>query len=263
MKLTELDYQIKFNQLSEQPELLEDIQQALVNEGFLKAKHTEYNDLVHNALVRFKRTHKLTGGNAIGPTTARYLQKALEYGKPSIVSQSQASDVYGSQVYPSELADLNNCLAKFKILELEDIRMFLAQTAHESGGLRWMKELSDGSQYEGREDLGNTQVGFGKKYKGAGPLQLTGYNNYLKLANFLGDMQVLHQGCDYVAKKYPFTSAGFFWFDNGISEKIKQGADIYQISALVNTGSMYSPKSYINGMSDRLYYYNLAKEVIF
>ena len=44
--------------------------------------------------------------------------------------------------------------------------MFLAQMAHESGNFRYDEEIHDGSNYEGRSDLGNTKAGDGKRYKG-------------------------------------------------------------------------------------------------
>jgi predicted chitinase len=63
---------------------------------------------------------------------------------------------------------------------------FVAQLAHESGELRYMEELGDGHQYEGRADLGNAHAGDGPRYKGRGPIQLTGRANYAAAERALG-----------------------------------------------------------------------------
>ena len=69
-----------------------------------------------------------------------------------------------------------------------DIRrnMFLAQLAHESDGFRTTREYASGNAYEGREDLGNTQLGDGARFRGRGLIQLTGRANYTRYGELLG-----------------------------------------------------------------------------
>lgn len=63
---------------------------------------------------------------------------------------------------------------------------FMAQLAHESDNFRAMEEYASGAAYEGRASLGNTQPGDGKRYKGRGPIQLTGRANYREYGRTLG-----------------------------------------------------------------------------
>ena len=67
---------------------------------------------------------------------------------------------------------------------------FLAQLAHESAGFRTMREFwgptGAQSRYEGRRDLGNVQVGDGKRFMGRGYLQITGRANYASYGALIG-----------------------------------------------------------------------------
>lgn len=168
-----------------------------------------------------------------------------------LVSMAQATAVFGKTPKQSQLDDLNACMKRFSINTPVRIRHFMAQVGHESGGLRWMTELASGEAYENRTDLGNTSPGDGVKYKGAGAIQLTGRYNYQRFADFIGDKNVM-LGHTYVATKYPFTSAGFWWYENGMNPICDSGASCRQISAKVNG------RDPANGLADREAYFARA-----
>ena len=131
----------------------------------------------------------------------------------------------------------------------------MAQTAHESGGGKWKKELSDGWYLEGRTDIGNTQPGDGPKYKGAGYIQLTGRANYQDFSNWKKtDTRIMDIGCDHVAEVYPFTSAGFWWTNNRMNELCDTNPSVEQVTLRVNGG--------YNGLEDRKYYYGRCERYI-
>jgi putative chitinase len=69
------------------------------------------------------------------------------------------------------------CITYGVVTELEKAHL-LAQLAHESDGFRTAEEYASGAKYESRKDLGNTQPGDGKRFKGRGLIQITGRTNY-------------------------------------------------------------------------------------
>lgn len=118
---------------------------------------------------------------------------------------------------------------------------FMAQVCHESGGFRWMEEIASGAAYEGRADLGNTQPGDGKRYKGRGPLQLTGRANYRSIGRQIGIDLERHP------EIAAFPSVGIwiaciYWTTRGLNALADQD-DVLAITKKVNGG--------VNGLADR------------
>jgi putative chitinase len=121
---------------------------------------------------------------------------------------------------------------------------FLAQVGHESGELNYTSEIASGDAYEGRLDLGNTQPGDGRKFKGRGLIQLTGRANYADYGNAIGVNLVDGDNPRQVADD-PILAvdvACWFWQRHGLNA-IADRDDVLSITRGVNGG--------LNGLEDR------------
>jgi len=146
---------------------------------------------------------------------------------------------------------------------------FLAQLAHESGELHWWEELADGKAYEGRLDLGNTERGDGAKFKGHGPIQITGRANHLACGQALGLDLIANPRL--LCEPGPgFQSSVWFW-TVGAGQRLSMAAkarmpaganlndiadrpDFEAVTLAVNGG--------LRGYDQRLIYYRRALEVL-
>lgn len=118
---------------------------------------------------------------------------------------------------------------------------FMAQLIHESGSFRYMEEIATGAAYEGRRDLGNIYAGDGKRYKGRGPIQLTGRANYRRVGRALGIDLENHP--ELVAiPSVGMLVACYFWKTNGLNE-LADLNDVERITKRINGG--------LNGFEDR------------
>lgn len=129
---------------------------------------------------------------------------------------------------------------------------YLAQIAHESGELRYTKELASGRAYEGRKDLGNTQQGDGVKYKGRGLIQITGRANYEKYAKYCGfdvvsTPELLERPLGAVK------SSMWYWNLHGLNRLADQD-QLKAITKAINGG--------YNGLAERERYLKRAKQAL-
>ncbi len=129
---------------------------------------------------------------------------------------------------------------------------FLGQILHESGYLRYVREIWGPTpaqqRYEGRKDLGNTQPGDGKRLLRRGLIQVTGRANYAAMSKQLGINLVknpeLLERPDLAA-----ISAAHFWSDKGLN-KLADELRFRDITRKINGG--------YNGLLERQAIYNKA-----
>ena len=121
---------------------------------------------------------------------------------------------------------------------------FLAQIGHESGELRFRAEIASGEAYEGRVDLGNSEPGDGRRFKGRGLIQLTGRANYAEYGRALGRETELLDNPELVETDSDLCVdvAGWFWAKRGLNA-LADADDLTAVTKRINGG--------LNGLEDR------------
>jgi predicted chitinase len=137
-------------------------------------------------------------------------------------------------------------MREFQITSEMRSAMWLAQVGHESVSLRYMEEIASGAAYEGRSDLGNTQPGDGQRFKGRGPIQLTGRANYRNAGN------ALHLPLESNPQlagdpKVAFRVSAWWWSAHNLNSYADRG-DVQGATRVINGG--------YNGLDDRRARYN-------
>lgn len=174
-------------------------------------------------------------------------------------------------------------LPDYDINTVPRVAAFLAQTAHESGGYRAIKEnlnyraatlrkvfpkyfpndeianayagkpeMIANRVYGGRMGNGDEHSGDGFKYCGRGLIQLTGKDNYTRYAQSLeiseeeaAEHLTTFEGC--------VQSAAWFWEANNLNQWADKG-DILTLTKRINGGTI--------GLEDRIKHYNHALHVL-
>ena len=152
----------------------------------------------------------------------------------------------------AKIAESFNPIAgAFAITTPMRLAQFLAQLSHESGGFTYVREIwgptAAQKRYEGRKDLGNLQPGDGSRYRGRGPIQITGRANYAAFTAWI--RRRYPEAPDFEAEPekletFPWALMAAFWFwDTRGLNALADADDVTAITRKINGGT--------NGLTDR------------
>jgi predicted chitinase len=171
----------------------------------------------------------------------------------------QLSAAKGATLFPF----LSAAVSEFAIDRPARTAAFLAQLAHESGQFRFMEEIwgptAAQKRYEPPSDLaatlGNTQAGDGKRFKGRGPIQITGRANYRRFGDLLA-LDLVSEPERAASPGVAFRIAGLFWSKKGLNELADQVSPeaFREITRRINGG--------FKGLAERERFYDAAKQVL-
>jgi putative chitinase len=158
---------------------------------------------------------------------------------------------------------LQAAMAEFGIDRPARQAAFVAQLAHESGELRFMEEIWGPTPAQRRyeppstlaDKLGNTEPGDGKRFKGRGPIQITGRSNYKRFGDLL-DLDLIADPPRAAVPDVAFRIAGLFWLKKGLNDLADRATSeaFREITRRINGG--------FNGLADRERFYTVARNVL-
>lgn len=158
---------------------------------------------------------------------------------------------------------LTAAMSEFAIETPARAAAFLAQVAHESGQFRFMEEIWGPTDAQKRyepvtrlsQDLGNIDAGDGKRFKGRGPIQVTGRANYRRFGDLLG-VDLIADPARAASPDVGFRVAGLYWSKRGLNELADAATDeaFVTITKRINGGT--------NGLADRQALYAVARRVL-
>jgi predicted chitinase/LysM repeat protein len=226
----------------------------VIKDGEYGAFFQIMKDLYGNSVSNWHFRYTLLNGSAVAnehnsreeAKEKEKKEKEQQSGSIYHLDQDKLSKVAsGANKYYSELI---NSMDIAKITTKQRACCYVAQLAHESGNFYYMEEIASGAAYEGRTDLGNTQPGDGKRFKGRGPIQITGRANYTQAAKDLNLDLVNHPELA-SNPEIGFKLSAWYWNTRSLNSYC-DNYDFTGLTRKINGGT--------NGLQDRLNYYNKA-----
>lgn len=157
----------------------------------------------------------------------------------------------GQARYEQLVGPFNKAMRDADITTVNRAAMWCAQLGSESSGLLYSEEIADGSEYEGNLELGNTQPGDGPRFKGRGPIQLTGRSNYTGCSQWGFDQGILPTPTFFVdnpeaagSDEYLFVGSVYYWtVRRSDLNQLSDNQDLAGATEAINGGD--------NGIEDR------------
>lgn len=190
---------------------------------------------------------------------------------PPVALLSKAmGDAVGLDVYAQILPFYAAALIMMDCTNNNQIAMNAAQFGHESVGFKYMRELwgptADQLTYQGR--MGNVNPGDGERYKGRGPVQLTGRDNYTRMSRWAFDQKYTDSPTLFVdhpelLEKYEHAFLGSVWYWNGQRPRINElsdAGDVERVSKLINMPAWVDrTDKRANGIDNRIERWNRCR----
>ena len=158
---------------------------------------------------------------------------------------------------------LTAAVSEFGIDQPARTAAFLAQLAHESAQFKFMEEIWGPTTAQRRYEppdklattLGNTEPGDGFRFKGRGPIQVTGRANYRRFGDLLG-LDLVATPAQAASPEVAFRIAALFWSKKGLNELADRVTPeaFREITRRINGG--------FNGLTERQRFYETAKTVL-
>ena len=158
---------------------------------------------------------------------------------------------------------LTAAVSEFGIDQPARTAAFLAQLAHESAQFKFMEEIWGPTTAQRRYEppdklattLGNTEPGDGFRFKGRGPIQVTGRANYRRFGDLLG-LDLVATPAQAASPEVAFRIAALFWSKKGLNELADRVTSeaFREITRRINGG--------FNGLAERQRFYETAKTVL-
>lgn len=226
------------------------MQASLQRLGFTVGAAGAFDNATLTALREWQRLNGLEVSGQFGPDELEAMERAVDASFNLQQFQANAPGI-PEDTLREYLPHLNAAMFRADITTDARKAVFIAQLGHESDGFNTLEEYASGADYEGRTDLGNLHPGDGRRFKGRGPIQITGRDNYTSYGRAIGVDLVSNPELA-ATPEIGFRLAAEYWNRTGLNQYADRG-QFDTVTQRINGGQ--------NGAADRRSRWRRAQRV--